>query len=212
MRFDPTEMRGSEVYRLMTDVIVPRPIAFVSTVDAAGALNLAPFSFFTGISSRPPLLAICVGDKSVPGSDGQPVLVPKDTAANILETGELVVNVVTEPIAEPMNSTAAEFPHGMSEFDIAGLTPVASERVKPPRVAESPVNLECRLYKQVDLGEARIHMLVCEILLAHVDDTLVDENGRIGVEVLKPVGRLGKSGYTAAGRIFDLARPKYPKD
>ena len=205
MHFDPADMGGRDVYFLMTDVIAPRPIAFISSQSAEGALNLAPFSYFGGVTSRPALLSVCVGYRKV---DGQ--LVPKDTARNVLDTGEFVVNVVDEALAEAMNVTAAEYPHGMSEFEVAGLTAAPSDLVAPPRVQESPVSLECTLYKHVDLGEALIHMLVGQIRRVHVRDDLVDEAGRVATDRLRPVGRLGVSGYTrAAADLFDMQRPIY---
>lgn len=211
MIVDPSSLSSRDLYFLMTEVIVPRPIGFVSTRDSAGRLNLAPFSYFNGVTSSPPLVSICVGFKRVVDPDGSRKIVPKDTARNILETGEFVVNVVTEELAEAMNRTAAEYPHGMSEFEVTGLSPAPCEVVSVPRVAESPVALECRLFRHVDLGEARIHMLIGEVLRFHVGDGVLDSSGQVDAAALRPVGRMGRSSYTrAAAQLFELARPVYP--
>ena len=213
MLIDPSDMRGRDVYRLMTSIIAPRPIALASTVDEEGRPNLAPFSYFSGITSRPPLLSLCVGFRRVTSAEGRATVVPKDTARNALRTGELVVNVVTEAIAQAMNLTSAELPSGDSEFEYSGLTELASDVVAPPRVAESPVAAECRMYRHVDLGEARIHMLVAEVVRFHVADDLLGEDGLPDPARLQLVGRMGAAFYTrAASDLFSMPRPVYEGD
>src|ERR1041385_6890840 len=143
----PLELSGlprREIYRLMIDCIVPRPIAFVSTLSAEGVGNLAPFSFFNGVSSEPPTLVFSISRKRDGGK--------KDTLVNIESTPQFVVNLVTEPMAAPMHQTSADYPYGVDEMAKVGLTPVPSTRVRPPRVGESPVQMECELFSLHEIG------------------------------------------------------------
>lgn len=196
MIFDPLTMPTNQVYRFLISAVVPRPIAFVSTMSGAGLPNLAPFSYFNAIASEPPLLGIAIGDRA---DD------PKDTLRNIRETREFVVNVVSEPLLDAMVRTAGEWPRDVSEFGLAGLTAATSDRVMPPYVAESPLQLECRLYREVALGNS--FLVVGEVLLARVrDDVLTD--GRVDPEKLKPVGRLGGELYAPLGPVLRRPRPK----
>ncbi|HJW30820.1 MAG TPA: flavin reductase family protein, partial [Saprospiraceae bacterium] len=190
------------IYKLMIGSIVPRPIAFVSTQNSEGALNLAPFSFFTGVSANPPAVLFC---PLVRPSDAK----TKDTLNNIRATKEFVVNVVSETFAEQMNLTSAEFPPEVSEFAESGLTPVPSQKVRPPRVKESPINMECRLLQMVPVGSGLLGgtVVIGEIVLFHVADELFD-NFRIDLKKLAPIGRLAGSSYCRVIDIFDLARPK----
>ena len=135
---------------VLTGIVVPRPIAFVSTVSNSGKFNLSPYSFFNAVSYNPPLVAFSSSKFTPEGKR-------KDSLANIKENGEFVVNIVVDQIAPLMNQTAAEYPEDISEFDISGLTPVKSEKITPPRVKESPVNMECKLDRIVDLGMISIH-------------------------------------------------------
>ena len=185
---------------VLTGVIVPRPIAFVSTVSHSGEVNLAPYSFFNAVSYRNVVFSSSrnVGNKS------------KDTLRNIEETGEFVVNIVVDPIAEAMNATAAEFPEGEDEFGIAGLTHAPSEIVKAPRVAESPVNIECKLDQIVQLGSGdHEHGLVIgEILLMHVRDEIIDGH-RIDQAKLMATGRMAGNMYCRTGERYEMVRPVY---
>ena len=204
MVIDPRSARQQDIYKLMIGAIVPRPIALVSTVSHDGILNLAPFSFFTGISSRPPLICFCPGPRSEPGSR-------KDTLINISRNNEFVVNIVSEEIAEAMNLTSGEYPPETDEFKIAGLTPIPSDLVKPPRVAESPVNLECRVRLAVEFSQepGGGNIVIGEVLRFHVDDRVIAENLRIDPDKLRAVGRMGgPTGYTRTRDRFDMVRPK----
>jgi flavin reductase (DIM6/NTAB) family NADH-FMN oxidoreductase RutF len=192
---DPETLSPGEVYRFMIGAIVPRPIAFVSTVGRAG-FNLAPFSYFAPLTSRPPLLGISMQSRA----EG-----PKDTLRNLRETGDFVVNLVTEELGERMVQTSGEWPEEVDEFQLTGLTPVASDRVRAPRVAESPVNLECRLYREVPLGAATF--VIGELVLAHVDDRVLRE-GRVDPTLLRPLGRLGGDGYAPLGGVILRPRPR----
>lgn len=194
---------------ILTGVVVPRPIAFVSTRSTEGVVNLAPYSFFNAMSYNPPIVVFSSSRKA-PGWQEK----RKDTLTNIEETGEYVVNVVVDDIAAAMNATAAEYPSDVSEFDIAGLTEAPSELIKTPRVLESPVNMECRLVQVVELGEApQSHGLVIgEIVRMHIrDDILYDgPNGlRIDHAALRPTGRLAGNMYCHTDDVYELVRPNY---
>lgn len=202
IHIDPADNANQDNYKLLIGSILPRPIAFVSTRSADGALNLAPFSFFTGVCSNPPTLLFC---PMVRGSDGQ----RKDTLLNIEETGEFVVNVVSEDIVERMNRTAAEVPRQVSEFDLSGLTPAPSITISPPRVLESPVSMECRLQRIIPVGAGDIGsgaVVLGTILQFHIRADLY-ENGRIDTTGLKPVSRLAGAFYAPVREMFELARP-----
>jgi flavin reductase (DIM6/NTAB) family NADH-FMN oxidoreductase RutF len=191
---DPARLEGREPYFLITSLVVPRPIAWVSSVSADGVLNVAPHSYFNAISSNPWILHFT--------STGE-----KDTLRNVRATGEFVVNVVTRELVEEMNFTSADFPPGESEFEWAGLEPAPSVRVTPPRVARARVAFECRVNEIVSKGNG--HMVFGDVLLAHVDETLFVE-GRVDPHLLRPVGRLGGALYTdASGDIFKLPRPTW---
>jgi flavin reductase (DIM6/NTAB) family NADH-FMN oxidoreductase RutF len=188
----------------MVGVIVPRPIAFVSTISPEGILNLAPFSFFTGISANPPVICFA---PMIRGSDG----LKKDTLRNIEATGEFVVNVVSEDFAQPMNICSTEFTPDVDEFDASGLTPVPSDLVKPPRVKESRVQMECRLFEIVHVSTKPLggSLVLGEVLRFHVDDALFDDY-KIDPDKLCPIGRMGGPAYTRTTDRFDMVRPKKP--
>lgn len=195
MILDPGAVTPGDFYRFMISVVVPRPIAFVSTMNAAGQLNVAPFSYFNAISSRPPLVGISINRRKG---------LPKDTLRNIEQTNEFVVNTVDEALGARMVQTSGEWPEEVDEFQLAGLTPVASDLVRPPRVGESPVSLECRLERALDLGSTTF--VVGEIVRAHVrDDVLTD--GRVDIAKLRPLGRLGGDGYSVVRDVFHMPRP-----
>lgn len=200
MNLDPRGTPTNDVYRLLISVVVPRPIAFISTRSTAGATNLAPFSYFNAISSAPPLVGIAISDRAED---------PKDTLRNIRETGDFVVNVVSEPLLETMVSTAGEWPRGRSEFEVAGLTPVRSERVQAPGVVESPVRLECVLHREIPLGNS--HLVVGEIVYMHVSDDVFTD-GRVDPMKLRPVGRLGGELYSLMREVAKVARPRVARD
>jgi flavin reductase (DIM6/NTAB) family NADH-FMN oxidoreductase RutF len=196
MIVDPSATSRGDLYRFLISVVVPRPIAFISTVSAEGQLNVAPFSYFNAITSRPPLLGISISLR-----EGD----PKDTLRNIRDTGEFVINVVSEELASRMVETSGEWPREVNEFELTRLTPVASELVKPPRVGESPVALECRLYREIELGDSAF--VVGEMIRAHVSDDMLTE-GRVDVAKLRPVGRLGGDGYSIVRDVVHLPRPR----
>ena len=188
--------------RVLTGVVVPRPIAFVSSVSEDGVVNLAPFSFFNAVAYSPPTVVL--------GISRQADWKEKDTLANIEATGEFVVNVVSDEIAEAMNATAAEFPADVDEFEISGLTPAPSDIVRPPRVAESPVNMECRLDQVVPIGDPQTGnaLVIGHIVSMRVRDDII-EGHRINHDNLKPVGRLAGNMYCDTHNTYELVRPVY---
>jgi len=204
MIIDPKKQTYKENYKLMIGSILPRPIAFVSSVSKDGRYNLAPFSFFTGITSDPPTICFCPTRR---GTDGE----RKDTLSNIEATGEFVVNIVSEEIAEPMNDCATEFPPEIDEFEQSGLTPIKAEVVKAPMVKESPIHFECKLYQIIEIGKPQAgggFLVIGEIVMFHVADELL-ENGRIDTGKLRPIGRLAGAEYTKLGERFKLIRKPY---
>jgi flavin reductase (DIM6/NTAB) family NADH-FMN oxidoreductase RutF len=202
MIITPSEHDYRDIYKLMIGAIVPRPIAFVSTISPNGIRNLAPFSFFTGISANPPVICFC---PMIRGSDGG----RKDTLRNIEAVKEFVVNIVSEEFAEQMNACSAEFPPDVDEFEVSGLTPVASDLVKPPRVKESHINMECRLVQIVDVSARPLggSLVIGEVLRFHVDDSLFD-NYKLDPDKLQAIGRMGGAAYTRTTDRFDMIRPK----
>jgi len=201
MIINPAEHDYRNIYKLMVGVIVPRPIAFVSTISSDGILNLAPFSFFTGISANPPVICF---SPMIRGSDGA----RKDTLRNIEAVKEFVVNIVSEEFAQRMNICSAEFPPEIDEFQMSGLTPVPSDLVKPPRVKESHINMECRLVQIVEVSAKPLggSLVLGEVLRFHVDDELFN-NYKIDPDRLKPIGRMGGPTYTRTTDRFDMERP-----
>ncbi|HYO60404.1 MAG TPA: flavin reductase family protein [Actinomycetota bacterium] len=191
---DPARLEGREPYFLITSLVVPRPIAWVSSVSADGVSNVAPHSYFNVISSNPWIVHFT--------STGE-----KDTLRNVRATGEFVVNLVTRELVEEMNFTSADFPPGESEFDWARLEPAPSKLVTPPRVARARVAFECRVNDVVSKGNG--HMVFGDVLVAHVDEALF-RDGRVDPHLLRPVGRLGGALYTdASGDVFKVPRPTW---
>jgi len=204
MKIDPATLSADAAYYWQAATILPRPIAWTSTLNEDGSANLAPFSFFTGVSSDPPTCLICVSRKKKQPDGMRP---PKDTWRNIARTGEYVIHVVNDALAHQMNATSRDFPYGTDEIAEVGLTKIASDRVAPPRIAEAPVAMECRLDRIVEVGRAGTAVIIGEILLWHVRDELV-VGGRLDLGRLDAVGRMGGPTYTRTRDRFDLIRPK----
>jgi flavin reductase (DIM6/NTAB) family NADH-FMN oxidoreductase RutF len=199
---DPGQLEYSDIYKLMIGMIVPRPIAFVSTIDSAGVRNLAPFSYFTACSSNPPVVCFCASVRS--GERPH-----KDTLNNIEATREFVVNIVSEEFAEQMNKTSADVPADVDEFALSGLTPLASDLVKPSRVAESKVQMECRLHQIVRVSDKPGGgiLVLGEVLRFHVLESLMDGN-KIDPDKLNAIGRMGGPTYVRTHDRFEMQRPK----
>jgi flavin reductase (DIM6/NTAB) family NADH-FMN oxidoreductase RutF len=208
MHFDLAKIGEQNAYKLLISTVVPRPIALATTIDRDGRVNAAPFSFFNAVSSRPPVvvLGISPGDPSAPnGADGY-----KDTERNIRDTGEFVVNLVDEEIAERMNVCAVDFPTATGELEIAGLRAVPSVGVRPPRIAESPVSFECKRITGLSLGE-RSTMEVGRVIHIHIRDGLVDpERFYVKTDQLRLVGRMhGRGWYARTSDLFEMDRISY---
>ena len=201
MQFDLTGADAPHAYRLLASTIVPRPIALVTTLGPGGAVNAAPFSFFNMVGSSPPVIALGIANRE-PGA-------AKESRANIERAGEFVVNLVDEALAEAMNVCAIDFPDGGGELEQAGLTAAPSTKVGPPRIAESPVNLECRLHAVVPIGENRI--VLAEVVHLHIRDEFVDpERLHVRTPDLKLIGRMHGGGwYARTSDLFDMPRIAY---
>jgi flavin reductase (DIM6/NTAB) family NADH-FMN oxidoreductase RutF len=203
MIIDPATTPRGELHSVIIRCLAPRPIAWVSTLSREGVPNLAPFSFFTGVSSDPP--AVCfVASRH---DDGR----KKDTLVNIEATGQFVINFVTEELGEKMNVTATEYPHGISEFEKAGLTPTPATHVAPPMLKESPIHFECERYELLHVGADGLGggtIVVGRVLLMHIDESILT-NGKVDYERYHPIGRLGAMEYTRTRDRFTMVRKKY---
>lgn len=201
MDIDPETLSARDRYYLMISSILPRPIAWVSTINPEGVTNLAPFSFFTGITAQP--MSVCFAP--VNNRDG----IHKDTLINVRATKQFVVNLATESIAEKMNQTSANYPYGVSELEKAGLTAAPSLKVKPPRVKESPLHMECELLQIVTISEGPLggNLVIGKVVCFHADDA-VWKDGRISHMDLKAIGRLEGDWYARTGDSFQLPHPK----
>ncbi len=190
-----------EIYRLLVSAIVPRPIAFITTIGEDGVTNLAPFSFFNGVSSTPPCLVFSIARN--------PNGAKKDTLVNLEKIGEFVVNSSEEDTAVQVNASSAAHPYGVSEVEKVGLNTLASTWVRPPRIAESAIHIECRVEQFVQIGDSEAGgatLVIGRILGVHVADRVL-ENGQISYEKLKPVARLGRDEWLRGGEVFRLGRP-----
>lgn len=201
MRLDFTTLKSRDAYGWMISTILPRPIAWVSTISADGKTNLAPFSFFQGVTANPPTLMFV----PVNTRDGT----KKDTVRNIEAVPEFVVNLVPFALAEQMNASAAMLPYGESEFEKFGIASAPSERVRPPRVAAAPVAFECTLDRIILIGEGPLaaNVVFGRILVAHVDDAVIGTEGLPDAAKLDLIGRLGGDGYARTTERFEMERP-----
>jgi flavin reductase (DIM6/NTAB) family NADH-FMN oxidoreductase RutF len=198
--FLSTDLSAAAAYALMVGIVVPRPVAWITTVNTTGVVNAAPFSCYTFVCNRPPMLAISVGPRIGPRGEAL-----KDTAANIGTNGEFVVNVATEETLAPMHASSAEYLPHESEVRALGLATTASTLVAPPRLVCSPIAMECRLERRLELGETRSGLLIAEVLVFHAAEALLDGN-RVAVDRFRPVARLGGPNYATLGRI--ISQPK----
>ena len=203
MNIDPSSMPVRERYALLIASILPRPIAWVSTTSPKGAANLAPFSFFTGISAEP--MTLCFAPAN--NRDGS----NKDTLINIRETKQFVVNLANEDNAEIMNKTSAKYPYGVSEFEKVGLTPLPSLRVRPPRVKQSPVQMECELLQIITVNEGPLggNLVIGKVVMYHADDNIWN-GGNPRHQDLKTIGRMEGIWYTRTRDVFEMPRPDAP--
>jgi flavin reductase (DIM6/NTAB) family NADH-FMN oxidoreductase RutF len=192
-------------------IVAPRPIGWISSLDADGTVNLAPYSFFNAVSYSPPQVIFSGG----PGALRTPARPHKDSVANVEATGEFVHSVATWDLREAMNKSAIESPADHDEFEYAGLTKAPSELVKPPRVAESPIHLECKYLQSVRLKELPDHhpnvMIVAEVIGVHIDESVLTD-GLVDPRKLKAISRLGYMDYAVTDDFFTMKRPRWPDD
>ncbi len=198
MQLDPQTLEQISIYKLLISSVVPRPIAWVSSVDANGVRNLAPFSYFMAITDSPPTIAFSCSARE----SGK-----KDTLRNIEATGEFVVNIADDDRAEAMNLSSGDYPPEIDEFTVTKLTAVPSALVKAPRVAEAPINMECKLVQVLRVG-TKASLVLGEVVQWHVRDDVYDaKTGRLDMERLRPVGRLCGNLYSHIHQIFEMKRP-----
>jgi flavin reductase (DIM6/NTAB) family NADH-FMN oxidoreductase RutF len=194
----PSDLPSRDAYRLMISILVPRPIAWVSTCGADGSLNLAPFSFFNGVGGMPPTIMISIGQRQ-----GH----PKDSLRNIQETGGFVVNIVGADLAEAMNLSSGEYEYEVDEFDLARLETLPSLDVRPPRVALAPAAMEVKTTQIIPILGTSYTMVVGQIQRYHLQDGLLRANGLVDALKLNPLARLGGDEYALIGSVFEMKRP-----
>jgi flavin reductase (DIM6/NTAB) family NADH-FMN oxidoreductase RutF len=189
------------VYQALVGVVTPRPIAWVTTIDREGRVNLAPFSFFNAFGANPPIVVFSPTLRR----DGS----KKDTLLNLELVPEFVLNAAVEKLAGPMNATSKELPRGQCEADLAGVTLQPSVYVSPPWVVESPVHLECRVRQIVPIGNGPIaaNLVIGEVVLMHIDDSVLDSSGRVNPRMLRTIARLGGNDYCRSTDLFEMERP-----
>lgn len=204
LTIDPKEITSSKMHSYLLGAVVPRPIALASTIDKAGNINLSPFSFFNCFSANPPIL---VFSPSRRGRDNT----TKHTFENVKEIPEVVIHIVTYDMVEQVSLSSCEYPKDINEFVKSGLTPVPSEVVRPPRVAESPIAFECKVNQIIELGDkgAAGNLVICEVLRMHIHEAVLDEAGRINPNMLDAVARMGGDNYLRAQgeNIFAVPKP-----
>jgi len=204
MRIVPSEVKTAELHAYLLGSVSPRPICFASTIDNEGHMNLSPFSFFNVFGSKPPILIFSparrVRDNTI-----------KHTLENVYENMEVVINMVNYDIVQQMSLASCEYPKGVNEFEKAGFTPIASDMVRPFRVKESPVSLECKVIQVIETGNegGAGNLIMCEVLCMHIDDKVLDENGKIDPHKIDLVARMGGDYYCRASgpAVFEVAKP-----
>ncbi|MBC7607399.1 MAG: flavin reductase family protein [Burkholderiales bacterium] len=200
MELDPDQMEQKSIYKLLTGIIIPRPIGWISSISKEGIFNLAPFSFFNAVGDDPPHVMFSTSR----GNNTN-----KDTLTNVLDTKQFVVNMVTEALAEQMNSTAQPIPAHESEFDFANLTPIPSLKIKPPRVKESLITMECELVHHYTLEHHKFGgatIMIGKIVMFHVDEKVWLDDYKINLDAYKPIARLAGAHYAKMGELFSIKR------
>ncbi len=200
MDFNPDTLDPSAVYKLLTGSVIPRPIGWISTLDKNGINNLAPFSYFNAVGEDPPHVMF----STVRSNNTN-----KDTLNNVLATHQFVVNMVTEDLVEQMNATAQAVAADVDEFELVGLTPIASTKIKPMRVKESPITFECEMvhhYFLEDHKNGGACIIIGKIVMMHIDESVLLDNYKINLETYKPVARLAGSNYSKLGELFAMKR------
>ena len=202
MEIAPASIPRASLYKILIGSVVPRPIGWISTINASGQPNLAPFSFFNVVCPKPPTVLFC---PMVRGTDGE----QKDTLNNVKATGEFVVNIVSEELASKMVATSVEIAAQVNEFELVGLESAPSVAVRPPRVADSPIHFECKLTQIVEIGNnpGGGSVVIGEIVHLHVDERVLLGEDKIDLAKLKPIGRLAGSAYVRVTDLFEMVRP-----
>ena len=206
MKVDPSKISFSDAHKLMIGSIVPRPIAFVSTISKQGTHNIAPFSYFNGVCSKPPTIMFAPARRGWDGNE-------KDTLANIRDSNQFVVNIVSESFAEQMVMCSTDFDSNVDEFEISGLHAKSSDKVRPPRLLESKISFECELNQIVEIGKENAgsgFVVIGTIVLFHIDDD-VYKDGHILLDKLEPLGRLAGNKYTRPKDILEISRKVKPE-
>ena len=198
MELNVSETEQKEITSFFYRILIPRPIAWISTRSKDGIDNLAPFSFYGGVAANPPIVSLGIGRRA--GKH-------KDTSQNLLDTGECVINLTSVKLSEKMIKTSAELPPEIDEFEIAGLEKSESTDVKPSRLKDAKVALEGRLYRHLEVGNGPGDMLLVEIVRIHIDDDILDERGRPDASKLDPLARLGGRQYASLTKAWDIIRP-----
>jgi len=205
LRIDPKELPVAKLHGYLLGAVAPRPIAFVSTIDKDGIRNLSPFSFFNAFSANPP---ICVFSPARRGTDNT----TKHTFENAKVVDEVVINVVSYDIVQQMSLSSTDYPREVDEFTKSGLTPIDSELVRPARVKESPVQMECKVKEIIELGQegGAGNLVICEILLMHIDEGVLNDQGSIDPNAIDLVARMGGNWYTRANgsSLFEVEKPR----
>jgi flavin reductase (DIM6/NTAB) family NADH-FMN oxidoreductase RutF len=200
MQFNPKDLEQSAIYKLLTGIVIPRPIGWISTISEDGIHNLAPFSYFNAVGDDPPHVMFSTVHSNISN---------KDTLNNVLKTKQFVVNMVTEDLVEQMNMTSQPIPANESEFELAGLTPIESILVLPPRVKECKITMECEMvhhYKLENSKTGGATIVIGKIVLFHIDESVLLDNYKINLETYKPIARLAGSNYSELGDIFSIKR------
>ncbi len=200
---DPKAVSTAALHGYMLGAVTPRPIAFASTIDSAGNVNLSPFSFFNVFSANPPIMIFSPARR---GRDNT----TKHTYENVLQVKQVVINIVNYDIVQQMSLSSTEYGKGVNEFEKAGLTPLASQTIKPPRVAESPVQFECRVNEVISLGTegGAGNLVICEVLKMHINEAILDADGKIDPVKLDAVSRMGGNWYGRAKQgMFEVPKP-----
>lgn len=201
MKIDPAHTSQKDVYKILTGSVIPRPIGWISSISKDGILNLAPFSFFNAVGEDPPHVMF---------STVRSGNMNKDTLNNVLATRQFVVNMATEELVEAMNASSVNLPPEGNEFEYAGLTPIASDLVAPPRVKESPISFECELvhhYSLEDHKDGGATIMIGRIIMFHVDESVLLPDYKINLETYHPIARLAGNNYAKLGEIFSIKRP-----
>lgn len=200
---DPKSIKTAELHGLLLGAIAPRPIAFASTIDKEGNVNLSPFSFFNVFGANPPILIFSPARRGRNNTT-------KHSYENVKEVAEVVINIANYPMVEQMSLASTEYDKGVNEFTKAGFTEAKSTKVKPPRVAESPVAFECKVNQVIETGEdgGAGNLVICEVVHIHLNEEILDENGKIDPFKLDPIGRLGGNWYSRSKKaLFEVEKP-----